>query len=726
MDMGSARLTLASCIAAVTLTAAHAASAAPQITVPACDVLRAWSATVDPGDTYRVAPAVPLAKALADDRLVPVFGAPALAWTAEDLKAAIDAINACWYEARATKDKPSMDALGAGKGAVVQLSKTLAYAAKVQQAVAQQQTAIDALPDSPELDRALGALTSADPAAPNLESTAGLPREIVGPVWAIAKVLPHLLDGERERLFAAFTERRTAMQAAMGQSLEAEIAGAPADVDGIIALLQVRQRIAGMAASDSLAAIDQKAAARAEEMQTTLRQSTPPAWVPPDCTELYRWAGAADAQQGVTLGNQGTYALFLDERVVPAFGISLGAWTDQDLARYQAARAVCQATWRALPGAAAISNLPADAPELLQMAAQGSWIDAADQQVAQARGIIQAHSAGLEALAAVEAQIAALPDAPDSLGQLQQLANDPAQYAVDEARRQGFRAAVAAKQNAINAQALTAAIDGLAQVDVASLPDLVNLIVYANNAMMTIADPNDQQRFFEAVQQATHGATGRLLPEFAAKLNAMPATLEGFRQTRTAVTDLTGVTDSESAPSFRPFHDAANARATAIVAAMRENNCNALLEELEIDADAAEQLLWDGDKGTKLGIFVCDLTQSGSPVHEYDGGGMFSGEQTLKATLAMGGLQTLSLHEAEVAQGTDMLVGFKMADANQERPISVQDWALFTVMATGGRFVTPEMCEPVMAKPEDQLTLDDRMMGVDCAEEILAASWGFQ
>jgi hypothetical protein len=99
---------------------------------------------------------------------------------------------------------------------------------------------------------------------------------------------------------------------------------------------------------------------------------------------------------------------------------------------------------------------------------------------------------------------------------------------------------------------------------------------------------------------------------------------------------------------------------------------------------------------------------------------------TLKATLALGGLQTLSLHEAEVAQGQDMLVGFKLADANQERPISVQDWAMFTAMATGGRFVTPEDCQQVMGKAEDQLSLEDRMMGVDCAEEIMNRSWGFQ
>lgn len=726
MGAGWARDTLGSCIVAVTLAAGPTALAAPQITVPDCEALKVWSATIDPADTYTVAPALPLPKALGDEHLVPLFATPALAWTADDIKAAVNAITACSNEARKAKDKPALDTFAVGKGTLTALSKALAQSAKAQQSIAAQQAAIDALPDSPELDRALGTLLSADPAAPHLDSVAGLPRDVVGPVRAIAKSLPYLPNGDRERLFGALAERRAAMQAAMTQSLEGEIAAAPADADGVIALAQIRQRIAAMAASDALAGLDQEAAARAGQIRATLRQATPAAWVPADCTELYRWAGAPDARQRMTLGNQGTYALFLDERVLPVFGLSLGAWTDQDMARYRTLRTTCEVTWRALPTAAAMPDLPADAPELLKLAAQGSWIDTVDQQVDQARHVIQAYNAALEALAALEAEIAALPDTPDSLSPLHQLANDPAQHSVDEARRQSFQAAVAAKQSAINAQAMTAAMDGLAAVQVAALPDLVNLIVYGNQAMMSIADPADQRRFFAAVEQETQEATARLMPEFQARLDNMPATLAGFRQTRTAVADLTGVTGTESAPSFRSFHDAADARAAEIIAAMREENCSALLDHLDIDEDAAGQLVWDGDQGTKFGIFVCKLAASGNPVHEYDGGSMFSGEQTLKSTLVLGGLQTLWLRQAEVAQGTDMLVGFKMADANQERPISVEEWATFASMTAGGQFVTPEMCEAVLAKPEDQLTLDDRMLGVDCAEEILNRRWSFQ
>jgi hypothetical protein len=704
-----------------------AAVAAPQIKAPACDALKTWSAMVDPADTYTVAPALPLPKALADDALLPVFGVTALSWTGEDVKAASGALTACYKEAKKAGDKPSMDALGVANAAIVKtLGKSLAAVVKAQQAVDTQRPVIAALPDTAELDRGLAALIDADPAKPNLQAAAGLPREITGPLAYIAKFLPYLPDEDRQQLMAELADRRAAIQASAGSALGVEVAAAPATADGVIDLMKVRQRIAAMVPSDALTAIDGQAAARAEEIRAGLRQATHPGWVPPDCVELYRWSGAADARQNVRLGNQSAASAFLDERVVPVFGLSLGAWGDEDLTRFQTLRAACQATWRAMPGAAKISSLPADAPELLKAAAQGAWIDGADPQIAQARTTIQAYNAALEALAAVEAKVSALPDTSDSLAPLYQFANDPAQQGVDDARRQSFQAAVAAKQKAINAQALTAAMDGLGQVQVASLPDLAKLVNYWGTASMTIADPNDRQRFGQAAEQALSKAIEGLMPDFKAKLDGMPATLAGLGQVRTAVVDLTGVSETEKAPPFQPMHAAIQERSVAIMQSMRQENCTTLLKNLDIGGDNAEQLVWDGKAGTKLGIFVCNLTESGSPVHEYSGGGMFSGDQKLKATLAMGGLQTLWMHKAEVAQGQNMLVGFKMADANLERPISVEEWAMFTGMATGGRFVTPEICEPVLSKPEDQLTLEDKMIGVDCAEEVLNGSWGFQ
>src|SRR5262245_61168121 len=118
-------------VSAVAIMVAVPHARAAQITVPACEPLTAWSATVNPNDTYAVAPALPLPKALADDSVVPVFGIPSLGWTADDVKAASQAMVACYKEAKKRGDKPAMDALGIANAAVAKtLSKTLAVIAK--------------------------------------------------------------------------------------------------------------------------------------------------------------------------------------------------------------------------------------------------------------------------------------------------------------------------------------------------------------------------------------------------------------------------------------------------------------------------------------------------------------------------------------------------------------------------------------------------------------------
>lgn len=719
MHAGTIRHTLGGCVVATILAAGPHALAAPQIAVPDCPMLTAWAATVDPNDTYAIAPALPLPRALADEALLPVFGIGALAWTSEDVKAASGGLTACARTAKQQGDKPAMDALGAANAVIAKtLGRTLAAMAKAGKTVETQRAAIDALQDSPELDRALGVLVGVDPAKPNLQAAAGLPREITGPIGAIAKALPHLHDGDREALFAELAGRRTAMQAAMSGSLGDEIAAAAETADGVVALLQIRQRIATMAASEAIAARDQEAADRTDAIRTALRQASPALWVAPDCLDLYRWSGAEGARENVRLGNQATQRAFLDEQAVPLFGVSVGDWSDEDAGRLQAIRATCQATWRALPGSNAVANPPADAPELLRLASKGAWIDGADSQIAQARTTIRDYRAALDTLAAVEAQLASLPDSGASLAEVNRLAQDPSQNAVDDATRQAFQATVSAKRSAITAQAADAAMAGLAEIEVARLDDLARLINYWQSTAYTIPDAAAQQRFSRAAEQALYDATVRMLPEFRARLEETPQTLAGLASVGTAVVDLTGVSGTEEAPAFQPFHAAVASRSAAIREQLRQENCSALLDALDIDADDADQLIWDGDRGTKLGIFVCDLTESGSPVHEIDGGGMFSDTLTMKATLALGGLQTMSLHKAEVAQGQDMLVGFKMADANQERTISVQEWALFTAMATGGRIVTREECERVMSMAEDRLGIEERMIAVDCVEEM--------
>ena len=697
------------------------ALAATKLEIPACDAgLNAWAASVNPNQTYNIAPSLLLPMALGDDAVVPVFGAGVLSWSSEDIKAVSAALVACYQAAGKRRDAPTMNTLKTANAAVAgTLAKTAAWLDRVRAEVVKQKAAIDALPNSIELDKALGALVDADPAKPNLEPTRGLPNEINAPVWAIAKVLPTMPDAEREALMTSLSERRTAIQAGSAGDIGNVVATAPSTADGVIAIMEARQGIARTTKNEALTAADEAAAARADEIRASLRQAQPATWIPPDCADLYRWSGADGARSSVQLGNRSTSAVFSDERMVPVFGTSIGAWSEEDFVRFHKLRAVCQATWRSLPGAAAVSNPPQDAPELVKLASKGAWIDNADAQIQQAAPIVRDYSAALTALAAVQSQVEALPDTPQSLPQLRQLASDPSLQGVDEPRRQAFRAAVLAKQNAIGTKAAEAAIAGLGKVQVDAMGDLVKLVVYGNEAMATIPDAAGQQRFLQDYQQAMAAAVAKVLPEFRASLDKMPATFSGLQQVRTAVPDLTGVTQSEGSPAFAGFHEATFNRTKTIIDTMRKDNCARLLKELKLQGSAAEELVWDGKQGKPLGDFACGLTESGLAVTGYDKGGLISGDPTLKVMMGLGGLQTMTLHKAEVANGQKMLLGYKIADANQEKTISVQEWTIFAASSSGGRFVTKETCEPVFAKPEEKLSAEERMIGVDCMIEVI-------
>jgi hypothetical protein len=134
------------------------------------------------------------------------------------------------------------------------------------------------------------------------------------------------------------------------------------------------------------------------------------------------------------------------------------------------------------------------------------------------------------------------------------------------------------------------------------------------------------------------------------------------------------------------------------------------------------QKVWGEGKAITLGELVCAITAAGNPVAEYDGAGMLSSTHELKVTLPEGGLHTVSLREAEVAAGEEMLVGFELADANGKKPLSVQDWQMFVAMTTAERFTTRSLCQPVLAAPEDGLSVADRFLATRCAVAELSGN----
>lgn len=694
--------------------------AAHQITVPACVGLQPWAASVDVADTYDVAPVLKLPKALQDDALLPVFGVTALAWSKEDIQSASKALTACAVEAKKQRDKPTLDAFTAANYAIVKLlAATIAYAEKAKADAATLRAAIDALPDTAELDRGLQVLTEADPAAPAAGAYQGLPREVVDPLWrfaAVARTLPH---AEREAIYAAFAERRGTIQASLGGDIRTSIAAAPASADGALALMQIRQGLSKLAETETRRDLEAGVEARLEEVQTTLRAASPPGWIPPDCPDLYRWSGAPDAQSQIQLGPQRSLAAFQDDRVVPVFGVSLGAWSDDDLARFKTLRGLCRARWQGLPGAAAVNNPPPEAHELLQLASKGRWIEDADSWIASTRTATAAYSTARAEVDANLQRLAALPETSDSLAEIQALSTSPALVGVSQDEQRAFQLAAGAKVRAIRTAALKEAAASLESVPVEQTEDLGKLASAAGQALSRLPDYESQNIFRNEFQELLGLAATRVMPDLQAKLDAIPASRDGLLQSGSAVSGFSGIPGAEEVPALGALRSAALARSQAIIDDMRGQNCAALWSEIGMsDGDVAEPA-WGAGKPTTLGELVCGMAEGGVEISEFKGAGFFSSDASLKVTLPMGGLQTISLHKAEVAANQSMLVGHTMADANQERVMTVQEWEILIAMSQGRQIATKQVCDPVMAVPEENLTAIQRMLSVDCAVEIL-------
>jgi hypothetical protein len=712
-------------VVAAVLLPAGAALGAAQIKAPACDALTAWAGKVNMQDTFAVAPQLTLPKAFQDSELVPVFGAAALTWTQEDQQTANQALVACYQEAGKRRDQAAAGALANANralqgllprvNAAIQKSRTDSETFKKQ---------IDGLPDTPELGRALETLIKGNPAAPDGNQFRALPREVAEPSWRLAQSVLTLPNGERETLYKALGERGNSIQAGLINKAESAIAAAPDDAGGVLALMEARQRVAALTDPAARARLAKSADEKAQKARETLRQAKPATWVPPACLDLYRWSGAPGGTAGVALAGRTVTSAFVDERAVPVFGVSVADWSDQDLARFKTLRGLCQA-------AAQPAATPADADpernELIQVANRGRWIEGADQPVNDARTTLAAYRKAQQDLAGVLAKVQALPDTAASLPALSQLANDPVQAAVSQEDRVKFVNAINEKHAAIGAHATDAALKGLADVKVAALGDFPKLVAYAGQAAATIPDPRGQQAFGAAVNRSLGEAAGRLLPEFQAKLAALPATPDGAAQAEAAVAKLTGLPDVSRVPAFRPYHEAAEARVSAIFKTLRDQACADLLSSLSVGGDAKQEV-WDGDNGMSLGDFICGLAEHGVTVNSYAGAGMFSSTSTLKVTPLREAIETVSMRKAEVKAGKSMLVGFQIKDANgQSRglaeylgksspdgTLSIQEWEMFATAAKGYNPLEDEACKRLLASPPDKAGPGDKLFVLHC------------
>jgi hypothetical protein len=706
-------------LAAVLAFPSGIAAAAPQIKVPACDVATVWAARVNT-DSYNVAPRITLPKAFQDADLVPVFGVPALTWGPDDIQAASQALVACYQDAGKRRDQASAGALAnANRALLGLLPRTNAALQKARTDADTIRKELDAMPASAELGRGVDVLLKENPGQPDLNAVRSLPREVADPIWRLAQVVMNLSDADRAVLWQALEVRRKTIEVNLTDDATKQIAAATDDAGGLIALTDIRMRVAAFSDPDAKARLIQAIGNRTKAIQDVLRQAKPSVWIPPACLELYRWSAAPGAATATVLGRRTVVTGFLDERIVPVFGLPVADWSDNDIARFKTLRTICRAA--SLPQSGAV---PPELAELIQAASRGRWIDGADQQIADARTSLLEYRKAQQDLAALRAQMEALPNTSASILNLAVLANNPVLAAVSQDDRVAFTNAINQKRAAIGAAAADAAVKGLDGIKVASTADLAKLFAYASQTIPMIPDQHGQQVFAAAFNQNLDTVSKRLLPDFTVQLDAAPATADGLAQIKAADAALG---DGGRVPAFKAFHDAAHARYDAIVKSLHGHACADLLTSVSIGSDASQDV-WDGEKGMKLGDFICGLAEHGVTVNSYSGAGMFSSTSTLKLTPIMESIEIVSMHKANVKAGQSMLVGYKIVDANGQQisivgatgdangdaAVSIMGWEFYSKQATSDSPNVVEGCKPIMAAPAGKLGPGETLFRLHC------------
>ncbi|HEX3990515.1 MAG TPA: hypothetical protein VHX39_05000, partial [Acetobacteraceae bacterium] len=477
---------------------------------------------------------------------------------------------ACYQDAGKRHDQASAGALAnANRALLGLLPRTNAALQKARNDSDTVRKELGALPASAELGCGIDILLKENPGQPDLNAVRTLPREVADPIWKLAQVVMNLSDADRTTLWQALQERLKTIETNLTDDATKQITAATGDASGLIALTDIRMRVAAFSDPDAKAKLIQTIDTKAKTIRDTLHQAKPPVWVPPTCLDVYRWSAAPGAVNATVLGRRTLVTAFLDDRVVPVFGLSVADWTDNDIATFKTLRTACHTA--SLPQS---GTVPPETTELVQTANHGRWIDGADQQIADARtGLVEYRKAQRD-LTALRAQMDALPNTAASILNLAVMANSPVLAAVSQDDRVAFTNAINQKRAAIGAAAADAAVKGLDSIKVASTADLAKLFAYANQTLPMIPDQRGQHVFAAAFNQNLETVTKRFLPDYTAQLDAAPATADGLAQVNAADA---APGDGGRVAAFKPFHDAAHARSDAIAKSERDHPCADLL-----------------------------------------------------------------------------------------------------------------------------------------------------
>lgn len=133
---------------------------------------------------------------------------------------------------------------------------------------------------------------------------------------------------------------------------------------------------------------------------------------------------------------------------------------------------------------------------------------------------------------------------------------------------------------------------------------------------------------------------------------------------------------------FAPYSIAANKRAFQ----MLDQVCDAVLSRAKISSKQAKLPLLGESKAISIRDFTCDLDAAGHKVATFETPGLlsFKKEYQLKILLKDGSYEHIKLRMVEALPNQEMLVGFAVGDAINQKQTSVEEWQQHIAALDGG------------------------------------------
>lgn len=640
---------------------------AADLKVPDCGALLGWAQSHNPSQGIQIAPNIVLDNIFGDDVTTKLFGKPALQWNAGENQAVSAALANCGTGYRKQRNTQAVQALNSARGLMGRsLRGTVNYLAQQERSLEGLRAQLLRGTPTAATYRMLADYDTAEKLTQRYRNLASAPADRVA---GIAKDVAEY----RAKIRAEALDKAK-------QAIGAQPDSARSLLDISKQLSQLRAEFDDRPDRKDLEAVETAAKQRGSAIRGKLVASSPsnPPMIFPECDVFLKWAAAANMQQPIQTGSGFLYNAMLDDKLVPVFGRPLDTWTDDEIQLYRDGMQPCV---QPVTNQAGQRQQPAGAQQAYQLT----------NQLPSGRMTLARYKEAQATLATVQKQI---KDAEPTMAGIQSLATalrNPKLVGLGHQERQQLNLAAQNRQRQIADKMMT---DSTKKLDAfkGGLADMDKIASYRMEVMGglgRLASPLARDDFEKAFRARDAKVAAAALPEFKKNLAKVPVDPDSPKVVRTAVNELLASrAQGRGLPDYMmPFKETAEARVTEIEKAVHEAKCKKTLSEVKLSSgDAKLEVL--GPLGpTTIGDLVCRMVMTGHKFHSYDSPGMFGGkDHKLKVTVELGGYQTITLRKGEIAPGKQALVGFSVADANVEKPMTVPEWQQYASMLTGQMF----------------------------------------